>query len=229
MNYENYLSNLKGNVVAVSRAVKGGVVLSRLEHFDYLFKKELMIAEGMRSQRRLLNKLINNATSIDYRLARFFANGFKEMFETIEKGYSVKGLEKQYKSMIRTAYAKYICSKLFKINITDNNGIIRLELSLSGVRTETFEIKGMEDYISFSIYLLSLLGSYDEPDNGYKEWFGYYLPKEFNKIKNNVEPTPFIENKNVAKDLSSYISSSLNETCISKNEGKVIPISNNMI
>lgn len=229
MNYENYLSNLKGNIVSVNKAVKEGVVLSRLEHFDYLFKKELMIAEGIRSQRRFLNKLINNATSIDYRLACFFANGFKEMFETIEKGYSVKGLEKQYKSMIRTAYAKYICSKLFKLNVTDINGRIKLELSLSGVKTEVFEIRSMEDYISFTIYLISLLGSYDEQSNGYKEWFGFYLPKEFNKIKNNVNPEPFIERKNVAKDLNSFVSSNLKKTCISDSKGKVIPISNNMI
>ena len=229
MFYENYLSNLKKNVMEVNRALKGGVVLTRLEHFDYLFKKELMIAEGIMSDKGFFKKIFNDATNIDYRLANFYARCFKEMFNTIKKGYSVSGLEKQYKSFIKVAHSKYICSKLFKVNITDNNGRIKVLLKTGSSKIEDFEIVNMQDYISFTVFLISLLGSYDEQNNGYKDWFNSYLAKEFRKINRGVNPKPFIEKVSVARDLHSYVSATVISENVVPTGGKVIPLKNNII
>lgn len=226
MFYENYLSRLKGNVLSINSAIRGGVILSRLEYFDYLFKKELMIVEGLRNKRNFIDRIVNNSSSCDYRIACFYAQGLSDIMRVVENGYSVQGLKNQFKTMVRVAHSKYICSKNIKVLVSDINGKIHVEVPSVG---ESCVISNMEDYIAFSIFLLSLLGSYDERDNGFKEWFGTYLAKEFYKIIHNVAPVPFVERETVAKDLKSFISIKRKKVVVPRNKDNVVQLNNGVI
>lgn len=223
MNYENYLLSLRENISTVSKAVRSGVVLTRLEQFDFLFKKELSIIEGIRSKRTILNKVYNNITSIDYRLANFYAEGFSKVLKTIEEGYTVKGVSKQFKSFVRNATSKYIYSHKIKVGVNDLNGKVSLTIEKADSK-EVYDINNMNDYIKVSLYLLSMLGSSDEKDNGYREWFNSYLSKEFNRIDSELKAEAFIEKKNVAKDLRSYMYSDIKSNSFTTDEGKVVHI-----
>lgn len=205
MDFQNYLFGLKKNISTVNKAVKGGSSLTRLERFDYLFKKELIILKGMRSKRTLLNRLVNNASNSDYRLACFYAMGFSGIMDTIENGYSVEGLRKQYTTIVKSARYNYICSKTFKVNISDRNGKIHVELTSDCFKKQEFEICSLKDYVSFSIYLVSLLGSLDEASSGFRKWFESYLAREFIKIEKGVSPKPFVEKDKVDKSFESSI------------------------
>lgn len=221
--YENYLSSLKKNLVEVSRAVKSGVTLSRLEYFDYLFKKELSIVEGLRSQRSLLNRVINTVSDSDYRLACFYAKGFSDIMKTVEAGYSVKGIKKQFNSYIKIAESRYICSATTIVRVKDLNGKITVIIANENFEKE-FIINNIEDYIKTSLYLLSLLGSYDEDDNGCKEWVSTYLYKEFEKVATDRVAEVFIERESVAKDLKSYMVKNIKDKSIKSENGKVVHI-----
>ena len=219
MFYENYLVSLKGNIVSVSKAVRGGVVLTRLEEFDYLFKKELMIVEGIKNKRNILNKVINNVTNSDYRLAHFYAEAFSSIMNTIKNGYTVKGIEKQLKYFTKQASSKYICSVPLKVEVSDLNGKITVSFISKGNK-EDYTISNIQEYVRVAFCLVSTLGSIDEQDNGYREWFHSYLTKELVKVDKGYEAEPFVEKDSIAKDLKSYIYADIREKSV-KN-GKVI-------
>lgn len=224
MFYENYLLSLKGNIVSVSKAVRGGVVLSRLEEFDYLFKKELMIVEGIKDKRNLLNKVINNVTNSDYRLAHFYAEAFSSIMNTINNGYTVKGISKQFKSFTRNASAKYICSVPLKVNVTDLNGKITVTFYTKG-NQEDYIINNMQEYVRVAFCLVSTLGSLDEEDNGYRKWFHSYLTNELVKVDKGYNAEPFVEKSSVAKDLKSYMFDNIKDRSFKTDGGKVIYLS----
>lgn len=221
--YENYLSSLKKNLVGVSRAINGGVSLSRLEYFDFLFKKELSIVEGLRGKRSLLSRVLNSISDSDYRLACFYAKGLSDIMKTIETGYSVKEVKKQFNSFIRIAESRYICSATTIVRIKDLNGKITIIIANENSEKE-FIISNIDDYIESALYILSLLGSYDEDDYGCKEWVRTYLYKEFNRILTGEEAEIFIERESVAKDLKSYMKQSIKDKSIKTEKGKVVHI-----
>lgn len=204
MNYKNYLLKLKSNISEVNKAVKDGVVLTRLENFDYLFKKELLSLKGLIHKRSMLNRIINNATKSDFRLALFYAKEFDDIVNVTEKGYSVKGIEKQFKSIIKYAYQKDICSSKFILKVSDINGKIKIDLRNSSDKYE-FEICNIVDYVAVSIYIVSLLGSFDERDKNFKDWFMLYLTNEYSKVEDELIPEPFIEKVKIEKDLKTYM------------------------
>ena len=221
MFYENYLKSLRGNISSVSKAVRGGVVLTRLEEFDYLFKKELLIVEGIRNKRPVLNKVIRNITSSDYRLAHFYAEAFSSIINTIRDGYSVKGIEKQFKYFTKQATSKYICSVNLKVNVKDLNGKITVSFSTK-TNNEDYVISNMQEYIRVAFCLVSTLGSLDETDNGFREWFHSYLSNELVKVDKGYNAEPFIERDRIAKDLKSYINSDKKNRSFKSSDSKII-------
>lgn len=222
MSYENYVSSLKKNIVEINRAVKGGTVLSRLENFDYLFKKELAIAEGVRSKRSLLNRIVNNVTDVDYRTANFYAEGFSSIMRTVRDGYSVKGISKQFKHFIRVANSKYICSSVVVALVSDLNGKITVKIGTEYSEEETHEINNIGDYARVALHLLSLLGSLEEENNGYRDWFNTYLMKELTRVELGYEAEPFIERESVAIDLKSYMKGDIKNRSVKEGNGRVI-------
>lgn len=226
MCYALYLNNLKKCTKEVNMAVRGGVILTRLENFDYLFKKELAIAEGIRAKRNFLYKLVNNVTEFDYRLACYYAQSFKDVMDTVENGYSVKGVTKQFKCFIKNAKSKYICTKNINVGIKDINGKITVTVFEGKVEKYTFVINDIEDYVKASLYLVSLLGSLEEVSEGYRVWFSEYLAKEYKKIVNDYIPEPYIEKERITKDLRSFVMKENKEKCISLEEGKLIHLNN---
>lgn len=221
MFYETYLSSLKKNIVEVNRAVKGGVILSRLERFDYLFKKELASIEGLINRRNLLNRVVNSMSDCDYRMADFCAKGFRDIMETVKTGYTVKGVVKQYKSYIKMAESRYICTDTVIAHVTDLNGKITVTIATDSFE-EVLHITSVEDYIKVSLRLLSILVSLEESDMGYREWFSHYLFNEFSKVEEGNPAEVFVEIKPIAKDLKSYMVGNIKEKSKSENNGKVV-------
>jgi len=224
MFYESYLLSLKGNLATVSKAVKSGVALSRLEEFDYLFKKELLIVEGLKDKRRFLNKVVSSITNPDYRLARFYAESFSSIMRTIQDGYTVKGIAKQFKSFTRNANMNYICSVPLKVDVADLSGKITVTFYTKGNK-EDYIIDSMQEYVRVAFCLVSTLGSIDELDNGYRKWFHSYLSNELVKVDKGYDAEPFIEKKTVAKDLKSFMLDNAKERSFATDGGKVIYLS----
>lgn len=221
MFYEIYLASLKKNIAEINRAVKSGVILSRLERFDYLFKKELASIEGLINRRNLLNRVVNSMSDCDYRIADFCAKGFRDIMETAKTGYTVKGVSKQYKSYIKMAESRYICTDTVVAHVVDLNGKITVTIATDSFE-EVLHISNIEDYIKVSLRLISILISLEESDMGYKEWFSKYLFNEFSKVEEGVESEVFIERKPIAKDLKSYMVKDIKEKSQSVSSGKVI-------
>lgn len=223
MQYENYLNSLRRNLSEVSRAKKKGVQLSRLENFDFLFKKELARVEGLISKRGVLSKVVNSISDADYRLACFYANGISDIMDMVKSGYSVYGVKSQLKSFVKTAEAKYICRRGCRVEVSDLNGEILVTVS-SYKSENTFCINDIYDYVKVALFTLSLVGSLDEEDGGYEAWFNTYLKGEFYKIAKGYSAEVYIEREKVAKDLKSYMLTDRVEKAEKKVNGRVIKL-----
>ena len=222
MNYENYVLSLKKNIMEINKAVKDGAILTRLEEFDYMFKKELAIAEGVRAKRSIVNRILNNISDVDYRTANFYAEGFSSIIKTANEGYTVKGISKQFKGFIKIANSKFICSARACAIVSDLNGKIIVKMGTEHTKAELFEISNTDDYIKTAIHLLSLLGSLEEDNDNYKTWFNEYLYNIWFSVANGCKAEPFVERKSVALDLKSYMIGTYKERSIASGDGKVV-------
>lgn len=204
MYFEKYVKSSNKNISQVRDALNNGVTLSRAERFDFLFKKELCTLLGIRKGQGFIKKKLMNMVDLDYRLASFYANGLLETLETLNKGYTVKGIKSQLKSYIRKAEKSYICTTKVSVNISDCNGEVLVQVS-AGNEVENFTVKNKKDYIQTSLTLISLLGSIDEKNMGYRNWFSRYLFLEFNKIETGKVASIYIETKQVNKSLGDFV------------------------
>lgn len=200
MYYREYLQDVRFSLSKVNKALNDGVILSRLERFDYIFKKLLLEQEG-KIVLPIKNKLLGIFDK-DYAKAKFFAKSLSSIMKTYKKGYTVKGLEEQFKEFSKGFHS------LFGVDISvfveDLNGVITVIMCENFKDIHIMDITGMDSYINTAIGVVSFLGAYKEKDEGYKNWFSNYLEKTVNIIKNNSEVTPFIERFTVRKNLNDY-------------------------
>lgn len=214
MNYKKYVSSLKKNIVVVRKGLNEGVLLTKLEDFDYEFKKSLATLEGVTGKGSFLRKLIDNISDIDCRIANFYAEGLHSVMKLANEGYSMEKVSKQFKKFISTASNRFICSETVVSIVYDINSKIIVKIGCD-YESKKVELNGVDDYISIAIYLLSLLGSLEESNKYYKEWLNSYLSKELDNIYKGIEAEPFIEDVPVALDLNTYLrGTGKKSTCI---------------
>lgn len=204
MDYKSYVKSLGGSIAQVVRAKNKGVILSRYENFDLLFKKELAISEFVRDEHNPVFNIYNNITNFDYRLARFYADAFSSLMYGVYKGYTFEGIVKEYKYLIKEAKKKSICSGKFKVISGNKNNVYNIKILNKDLFNMEYSIGNTLDLVSSSLSLISLLGSLDEEDDDFREWLGGYLYKVFDDINNNLEATPYIEKETTLKSLKSY-------------------------
>lgn len=197
MDYKLYLSGLKNSIRYVNRAVKSGVTLSRRENFDFMFKKSLAVAEGMRKPDSFLGSKIKSFQNIDYSIARFMSDYLSEAMDYVEEGYSFKDLKYFFKCMISDINGLGIGEDRYRVFFDDVNNV--MEVCIYCHKYEyTVNVSGVDSFISNFSELVSVLVKCDD------EWIKEYLIKELTKIREGMVCKQYVEKEKVIKDLRTY-------------------------
>ena len=204
MKYEVYEKSLIGCIREVNYAVKKGLVLTRLENFDYLFKRELAIIGGARLRGNFIQKAVKHLLDSDYRLAKFYAKGFREIVKIHEEGYSFSKVRVQLKNLIKEAKSNHIYSGGMKLTVSDKNGVISVDISKVMDDKVSFLIKNTEDYINTYMFIVSEIGCFDETSPSYRKWFKNYLETELLKVIFGGKAEVFVESQRVVEDFYHY-------------------------
>lgn len=191
MSYSKYLRGLMSSISAVSRAERSGVVLTRHEKFDNLFKRELVVYEGLRARKHPVVDKISYMTNIDYRLANFYAKYFNKIMQMVSSGYSFKGVETLFKDMCSEAKRNYIIKSRVYLSFSDMFNTLTVSLHSSSVE-DSMEISDKSDFVSSALFMLSFLGSYEEKGMD-AEWFEDYLFDVYNSILSNERAQPYLD------------------------------------
>lgn len=205
MKRNEYVGSLKGCIVKYNEAKKNGVVLSRLENFDYMFKRELASEMGIRQRDGGLSRLVRTVQDVDYRVACFYASVMSDLCDIQENGYSFELVSNLFKYYAKYAHSKSICRKKFYVIGEDSNNLYEITISDGIKDIFTFTISNKSECISALIAFTSMLGSKDEKESDEREWFERYLDKEFRKYPMGQEATPYVEGKKVVRNLKSYM------------------------
>lgn len=191
MSYSKYLRGLMSSISAVGRAERNGVVLTRREKFDNLFKRELVVFEGIRGRKHPVVDSVSYVTNIDYRLANFYAKYFSKIMQMVSSGYSFKGVESLFKDMCSEAKRNYIIKSKVYLSFSDMFNTLTVSLHSSSVE-DSMEISDKSDFVSSALFLLSFLGSCDEKGMD-AEWFEDYLFDVYSSILRNERARPYLD------------------------------------
>lgn len=220
MSYAKYLEGLKSSLVLVSRAKKSGVVLSRFEEFDNMFKKELAICEGLRRDHKLAFKLVSNINNVDFRVACLYAEAFSSVVDLVKDGYFFADVIGMFKDAYYTAKSKYIYAGKLSIDAKDKNSVLTIEVKSKKGYHKEYSVNTPEDMVVSFLSFVSYLGSCDEETREGESWFEEYLIIELNKIINGYKATPYVDEKKIV-GFKSYLDGNNIETDEAKDEIRV--------
>lgn len=208
MNYRKYLKGISKSIHYVVDAKKNNVALSRYENFDYMFKKELAICEGIRKDRNLFARMIDSVRDLDYRLACFYAEAFSDIVDILVEGYSYDYIAWLFSELYHDAKTKGIYGKNLNIDIDDYCNEYTVEISKGNEELFSYSITNISECVGALLEFVQDLGSMGESSEDSKKWFGNYLSGELSRVLKNQEAEPYIENKNVVVNLKEYSKSS---------------------
>lgn len=203
MSYEKYLNSIEGCIYDYRNAKRSGVVFSRFEKFDYLFKKELLVEEGVLKDAPFLRKRKLFIKSVDYRVACFYAKFFSDVM-FLENNYSFGNIRMVVRDIVKYAYNNCICLDKFKVLFTDKNSV--LYIGLIGKNSEfALSIKGKDDVARCLLDIISILGSEDEREDVGRLWLRSYLNKEYEAVKSGGNSSMYVEGDRKLSSLNDFV------------------------
>lgn len=204
MSYKKYLSGLKDSLVIFRKANRVGANLSRYEAFDYMFKTELAVSEGMKKDVPFFKKKMMFIESVDYRIACFYAMFFSRLMN-MKKGYSFKTVKSLFKDILNYARNNCICSEKFNIEFKDCNNELITTVYSKGSYYD-YEISCYNDLVSSVLDLVSLLGSMDEKLDFNMDWFNGYLYKVYDCVCSGESAKPYVDSESFSITFKKFIS-----------------------
>ena len=211
MKFEKYFDGLYSCLVEVSKARKQGVVLSRRCKFDYLFKKELAILTGRRNDTTLRYKFVMNMKSIDYRIAKFYAESFYRVYEFMEEGYSNSELEDFIYEIVSVARRKGFFPQRLNVTCVDKNSKFYVVVKNNKGDKEQFIVDSQLSMVECLLSLVAFLGSLYEEDIADKKWLNKYLFKVMYDIRTEKQPRGYVE---FELNCNNYIEEVCSETLV---------------
>lgn len=222
MSFKEYEIGLKDNLRVVSMARKAGVILSRKERIDYMFKRQYAISEGYTKEGKLLKSMLRHATDYDYRLAEYLAYVFSSVKAFEEDGFSFSNAELKFKHIVDLARSYSLCIGRYKILMSDKNGKFFAELYNKNKLCTKFKLGSVDDLCMSFIACASLLVGSGETSKNDREWVQDFLLKEYGKVKKGNRPEPYFDKGRVLINLEQYLKENKEKELKVKEDRKII-------
>lgn len=227
MNYKKYLEGLKSSISTFVKAKNNGVVLTKREEFDLMFKKELAIAEGMKKNHKPVYKFLNTVNSVDFRIAGLYAYVLSRVMYLEEEGYSVKDIMLLFKDICKIARSKYIYSEKLKVSYDDSNSEFKIVVDFKNDEFFDFPINTKDEVINSLLSFASYVCSEEENDTSYKRFLNTYLFDVLYEINKGNRAVPLVDRDTKVKVFKNFIKGEKPNNRSAKEEhSKVIKIAN---
>ena len=168
--YAKYCNSAKSDVLSVNKDIRGGIKISPETYFDYLFKKELLILEGIFEKPGSIYYLRNDDNGY-LNLASFYARVMFSMMVICKNGIRFKDIE--YMASFITRGSKKYGYKYKSLVHETKNGVVVIMYSKQNKSMYNYCIN---DEKSFCTCFADVLGGICSQYVGFNEyWYKGYL------------------------------------------------------
>lgn len=157
--FEFYCQNATMGISQVERALKKGVLLTRRENIDALFK---VYITGKTYKAKEFTKYMDK---FDKCLVKFMAYNFLRTLDLKEEGYSFRSVRKFVNDLLFRAWYDGLCKGRYKAYYSDLNGVLTVEIVQSGEVVTTYEIKDSDSLMEMCSSLIAYFSSDSETED----------------------------------------------------------------
>lgn len=222
MKFSSYEAGLKENIKVIRKAMESGVILSRKEKFDYLFKKQYAIRVGILRKEKFLDRVFKKASDYDYRIALLYAEVFENVKEIVSEGYEYAKICYLFDDVVELAKSYSISKGKYSIDISDKNNKFIVKMFNGSEECAKFKIRNMDDMVMSYIACTSLLVGSGEVTKSSKEWFSDYLFLQYKMVTIGEKANAYFERNRVLVNLEDFLKSDASKNLVEKKNEKIV-------
>lgn len=185
--YDEYCEGIEKNITSVVNAVENGVVLTRREEFDFLFKTYVA---GRRKESKM-----TNLSRCDKTLAKFYAKYFMKAIDWFDEPYTFQKVKKYVNSMLLDSYIGEISNGWYHAHYFDRDGVLFIRLMKGRRGLYEFKVECADDLVLASLALVSYIGSELEIEDSEKEFMSDYLFIEMRRLESRIPSRVYVDKR----------------------------------